>query len=160
MMGGFAFRHLLSRWVILWHSSLVLSKDLLFSSNPIQCAKNHLEGFRSFTLIACPVSKQPTVARYSYVFFLEIRTRVSAQRIIPTLLAPKPPPPPPPPTEYICDVKINLTLIARRELLRPFARQTLRNSTQQSVQTDATCNIQQCWELLATNVASLQRLSF
>ena len=33
--------------------------------------------------------------------------------------------------------------------------QTLRNNTQQSVQTDATCNIQQCWELLAINVASV-----
>ena len=26
---------------------------------------------------------------------------------------------------------------------------------QQDVQTDATCNIQQCWELLANNVASV-----
>ena len=26
---------------------------------------------------------------------------------------------------------------------------------QQGVQTDATCNIQQCWELLANNVASV-----
>ena len=26
---------------------------------------------------------------------------------------------------------------------------------QQGVQTDATCNIQQCWELLASNVASV-----
>ena len=137
---------------------------MLFSSNPIQCAKNHLEGFRSFTLIACPVRvKTANCGALLLRVFLKIRTRVSAQRIIPTLLAPKapsPPPPPPPPNEYICDVKINLTLIARRELLRPFARQTLRNNTQQSVQTDATCNIQQCWELLATNVASLQRLSF
>ena len=43
--------------------------------------------------------------------------------------------------------------------------QTLRNNTQQhattsnnmqqGVQTDATCNIQQCWELLANNVASV-----
>ena len=30
--------------------------------------------------------------------------------------------------------------------------QTLRNNMQQGVQTDATCNIQQCWELLHTNV--------
>ena len=30
--------------------------------------------------------------------------------------------------------------------------QTLRNNMQQGVQTDATCNIQQCWELLANNV--------
>ena len=40
--------------------------------------------------------------------------------------------------------------------------QTLRNNTQQHtttcnrvMQTDATCNIQQCWELLADNVASV-----
>ena len=33
--------------------------------------------------------------------------------------------------------------------------QTLRNDMQQGVQTDTTCNIQQCWELLANNVASL-----
>ena len=34
--------------------------------------------------------------------------------------------------------------------------QTLRNnSQQQGVQTDATCNIQQCWELLANNVTSV-----
>ena len=31
--------------------------------------------------------------------------------------------------------------------------QTLRNNMQQEVQTDTTCNIQQCWELLANNVA-------
>ena len=29
------------------------------------------------------------------------------------------------------------------------------NSMQQGVRTDATCNIQQCWELLAKNVASV-----
>ena len=41
-------------------------------------------------------------------------------------------------------------------MLRPFSRfQTLRNKMQQGVQTDATCNIQQCWELLANNVASV-----
>ena len=33
--------------------------------------------------------------------------------------------------------------------------QTLRNNTQQGVQTDATCNIQQCWKLLVNNVASV-----
>ena len=36
--------------------------------------------------------------------------------------------------------------------------QTLRNNIQQheqGVQTDATCNIQQCWELSANNVASV-----
>ena len=33
--------------------------------------------------------------------------------------------------------------------------QTLRNNMQQGVQTDATCNIQQCWELLANNVTSV-----
>ena len=33
--------------------------------------------------------------------------------------------------------------------------QTLLNNMQQGVQTDATCNIQQCWELLANNVASV-----
>ena len=36
--------------------------------------------------------------------------------------------------------------------------QTLRNNIQQheqAVQTDATCNIQQCWELSANNVASV-----
>ena len=33
--------------------------------------------------------------------------------------------------------------------------QTLRNNMQQGVETDATCNIQQCWELLANNVASV-----
>ena len=33
--------------------------------------------------------------------------------------------------------------------------QTLRNNMQQGVQTDATCNIQQCWELLANNIASV-----
>ena len=32
---------------------------------------------------------------------------------------------------------------------------TTRNNMQQGVQTDATCNIQQCWELLANNVASV-----
>ena len=30
-----------------------------------------------------------------------------------------------------------------------------RNNMQQCVQTDATCNIQQCWKLLANNVASV-----
>ena len=33
--------------------------------------------------------------------------------------------------------------------------QTLLNNMQQGVQTDATCNIQQCWELLTNNVASV-----
>ena len=33
--------------------------------------------------------------------------------------------------------------------------QTLRNNMQHGVQTDATCNIQQCWELLHTNAASV-----
>ena len=33
--------------------------------------------------------------------------------------------------------------------------QTLRNNMRQDVQTDATGNIQQCWELLANNVASI-----
>ena len=33
--------------------------------------------------------------------------------------------------------------------------QTLRNNMQQGVQTDAICNIQQRWELLANNVASV-----
>ena len=33
--------------------------------------------------------------------------------------------------------------------------QTLRNNIQQGVQIDATCNIQQCRELLANNVASV-----
>ena len=33
--------------------------------------------------------------------------------------------------------------------------QTLRNNMQQGVQTDATCDIQQCWELVANNVASV-----
>ena len=32
---------------------------------------------------------------------------------------------------------------------------TTRNSMQQGVRTDATCNIQQCWELLADRVASV-----
>ena len=32
---------------------------------------------------------------------------------------------------------------------------TTSNNMQQGVQTDATCNIQQCWELLANNVASV-----
>ena len=32
---------------------------------------------------------------------------------------------------------------------------TTRNNMQRSVQTDATCNIQQCWELLANNPASV-----
>ena len=32
---------------------------------------------------------------------------------------------------------------------------TTRNNMQQGVQTDATCNIQQCWELLVNNVASV-----
>ena len=47
-------------------------------------------------------------------------------------------------------------------LLRPFVRslkfdrfQTLRNNMRQDVQTDATGNIQQCWELLANNVSSI-----
>ena len=47
-------------------------------------------------------------------------------------------------------------------LLRPFVRslkfdrfQTLRNNMRQDVQTDATGNIQQFWELLANNVASI-----
>ena len=31
--------------------------------------------------------------------------------------------------------------------------QTLRNNMQQGVETDATCNVQQCWELLVTNLA-------
>ena len=33
--------------------------------------------------------------------------------------------------------------------------QTLCNNMQQGVQTDITCNIQQCWELLANNVGSI-----
>ena len=33
--------------------------------------------------------------------------------------------------------------------------QNLRNNIQQGVQTDVTCSIQQCWELLANNVASV-----
>ena len=33
--------------------------------------------------------------------------------------------------------------------------QTLRNDMQQGVQTDTRCNIQQFWELLASNVASV-----
>ena len=33
--------------------------------------------------------------------------------------------------------------------------QTSDNNMQQGVQTDATCNIQQCWELLVNNVASV-----
>ena len=33
--------------------------------------------------------------------------------------------------------------------------QTLRNNMQQGAQTDATCNIQQCWELVANNVVSV-----
>ena len=60
--------------------------------------------------------------------------------------------------------------VGRWELLRPliftwlkvwpvsnFAQQlpTTRNNRQQGVQTDATFNIQQCWELLANNVASV-----
>ena len=47
-------------------------------------------------------------------------------------------------------------------LLRPFVRslkfdrfQTLRNNMRQDVQTDATGNIQQSWELLANNVAPI-----
>ena len=32
---------------------------------------------------------------------------------------------------------------------------TTRNNMQQGVQSDATCNIQQCWELLVNNVASV-----
>ena len=32
---------------------------------------------------------------------------------------------------------------------------TTSNNMQQGVQTDATCNMQQCWELLANNVASV-----
>ena len=32
---------------------------------------------------------------------------------------------------------------------------TTRNNMQQRAQTDATCNIQQCWELLVNNVASV-----
>ena len=35
--------------------------------------------------------------------------------------------------------------------------QTLRNNMQQSVQTDATCNIQQCWELLGTKLRPFAR---
>ena len=33
--------------------------------------------------------------------------------------------------------------------------QTLRNKQQRGVQRDATCNIQQCWELLVNNFASV-----
>ena len=42
-------------------------------------------------------------------------------------------------------------------LVSSFAQQyvTTSNNMQQGVQTDATCNIQQCWELLANNVASV-----
>ena len=35
--------------------------------------------------------------------------------------------------------------------------QTLRNNMQQGVQTDATCNIQQCWELLVTMLRPFAR---
>ena len=43
------------------------------------------------------------------------------------------------------------------EKLSNFAQQhaTTSNNMQQGVQTDATCNIQQCWELLPNNVASV-----
>ena len=42
-------------------------------------------------------------------------------------------------------------------LVSNFAQQHAKtsNNMQQGVQTDATCNIQQCWELLANNVASV-----
>ena len=42
-------------------------------------------------------------------------------------------------------------------LVSNFAQQhaTTSNNMQQGVQMDATCNIQQCWELLANNVASI-----
>ena len=33
--------------------------------------------------------------------------------------------------------------------------QTFRNNMQKGVQTDSTCNIQQCWVFLANNVASV-----
>ena len=32
---------------------------------------------------------------------------------------------------------------------------TTPNNTQKDMQTEATCNIQQCWELFANNVASV-----
>ena len=38
--------------------------------------------------------------------------------------------------------------------------QTVRDNKQQGVQTDATCNIQQCWELLVNNVASVCTQSY
>ena len=48
-------------------------------------------------------------------------------------------------------------LAEKFDQFQTFAQQhaTTSNNTQQGVQTDATCNIQQCWELLANNVASV-----
>ena len=40
-------------------------------------------------------------------------------------------------------------------LVLNFAQQLSRNNVQQGVQKDVTCNIQQCWELLADDVASV-----
>ena len=57
--------------------------------------------------------------------------------------------------------KTNIVMIMEQKkcwqlLAEKFDRfQTLRNNMQQEVQTDTTCNIQQCWELLANNVASV-----
>ena len=52
------------------------------------------------------------------------------------------------------------TITEQKKCWESFARkfdrcQALRNNTQQGVQTHATCNIQQCWGLLANNVASV-----
>ena len=41
------------------------------------------------------------------------------------------------------------------QTFRAEQRATTSNNMQQSVQTDATCNIQQCWELFVNNVASI-----
>ena len=51
----------------------------------------------------------------------------------------------------ITEQKKSWELLAQN--FEPF--QTLRNNKQHGVQTDATCNIQQCCGLLASNVASV-----
>ena len=43
----------------------------------------------------------------------------------------------------------------RFQTLRNDTQKHLRNNMQQGVKTDATCNIQQCWEFLVNNVASV-----
>ena len=83
--------------------------------------------------------------------FFNDRHAVTAQRISPAILAPEASPR----NEYIYDMKINCSKCQQKSLTGFKLCATTPNDMQQGEQTDSTCNIQQCWELLANNLASV-----